>query len=168
MAQLQERYRAWHEMRSRSMKFTLWVLGLTIGASWHLLQNPCECFGQRLALSGLVVALGVASFYFLTSLSRGVQTNRKALISVETDLCLHAQEKPVLPKEYQSTKRRWSSHFLTLYGLIIITGLYLLLSIWIPTTDAATERLSNRGLLENKVDEGPKPTKADEVKGTAR
>ncbi len=131
--QLQERNHAWHEIRARSMQFTLWILGLAVAASWHLLQEPCDGLRQKLAVTVLVIALSLVSVYFLQALARGTKKNRDALITIETELGLHDAESPTLPKEYKQPKTGWSAHFLTLYALLAVTGLYLLAAIWLPT-----------------------------------
>jgi len=137
IAQMNERYQAWHHMRERSMQFALWIMGLSIAASWHLLQEPCSGAPQRLAVTALVLSLGCAAGYFLKSLACGVRANREALINIETALGSHAQGvflagKAILPPEYKDTRVRPSSHFLTLYVLLAVTALYLLAAIWIP------------------------------------
>ena len=138
MAQMNERYQAWHHMRARSMQFTLWILGLAIAASWKLLQEPCGESSQRIATTALVLLLGGAATYFLKSLERGVNTNRKALINVETALSTHElgaflNNKAILPAEYKTTRPRASSHFYTLYALLAVTSIYLLAAIWFPS-----------------------------------
>lgn len=153
MAQLGERYSAWHQMRSRSMQFTLWILGLAVAVSWKLLQEPCADSYQRIAATVLVLSMGGASLYFLTSLARGVQKNREALINVETALGNHAtgqflQERAVLPAEYTDTRPRPSSHFRTLYTLLTVTFLYLLAAIWSP---ACRGRHKDRASPKNAV-----------------
>ena len=61
VAQINERYQAWHHMRARSMQFTLWILGLAVAASWNLLQDPSGHHSQRIAATGLVLLLGGAA-----------------------------------------------------------------------------------------------------------
>ncbi len=138
MAELNERYQAWHHMRARSMQFTLWILGLSIAASWKLLQEPCGNLLQRVAATAFVLLLGAAAAYFLKSLARGVRTNREALINVETAIGTHHQGaflagKAILPTEYKDTRPRPSSHFRTLYALLAVTSIYLLAAIWFPS-----------------------------------
>ncbi len=132
MAQMQERNHAWHQMRARSMQFTLWVLGLAVAASWHLLHTPCEGIHQKIVISVLALSLAMVSIYFLKALSGGAQRNKQALINIETELGLHAEEKPILPEKYKKVKNGWSAHFITLYLLLAVTLLYLLLTIWMP------------------------------------
>lgn len=144
MAQLAERYTAWHQIRSRSMQFTLWVLGLAIAGTWNLLQNPCSFYQQRFASSALVLLLASTATYFLSSLARGARTNREALINIETALGNHKNgqflsDKPLLPGEYKDTKPRASSHFCTLYTLLGVTSLYLLIAIWVPFSGCTSE-----------------------------
>lgn len=137
VAQMNERYQAWHQMRARSMEFTLWILGLSVAASWNLIQEPCDLMPQRIAATGFVLALGGATAYFLLSLARGIRTNREALINVETALGAHEKDifllqKSVLPSEYKDPKPRVSAHFYTLYALLLTTAVYLLAAIWLP------------------------------------
>ena len=150
LAQLNERYQAWHHMRARSMQFTLWILGLAIAASWKLLQEPCGNLSQRAAATGLVLLLGGAAAYFLKSLARGVRMNREALINVETALGAHHKgaflhDKAILPPEYKGTRPRPSSHFRTLYALLLVMLMYLLSAIWIPLPCSSGRSASNAG-----------------------
>ena len=106
MAQLEERYAAWHQIRSRSMQFTPLVLRLAIAGTWNLLQNPCSFYQQRFASSALILLLASTATYFLSSLARGARTNREALINIETALGSHKNgqflsDKPLLPGEYK-------------------------------------------------------------------
>ena len=168
MAQLAERYAAWHHMRARSMQFTLWILGLAVAVSWKLLQEPWSDLYQRTAATLLVLMLGGASLYFLTSLARGVRKNREALINIETALGNHRsgaylRAKAVLPAEYMDTKPRASSHFRTLYVLLTVTSVYLIAAIWSPVCCDApdrgnTPRTSGHGLQSTDLarDSGPK------------
>lgn len=132
MAQMQERNHAWHQMRARSMQYTLWILGLAVAASWHLLQDPCDGLVQRLAVTVLVIALGTVSFYFLYALNQGVKNNKRALISIETELGLHDEQNPILPGAYKKKRNGKNAHFISLYALLLVTLLYLLLAIWVP------------------------------------
>lgn len=147
MAQMNERYQAWHHMRARSMQFTLWILGLAVAASWKLLQEPCSGVSQRIAATALVLLLGGAAMYFLKSLQQGVRTNREALINVETALHAHDRgsylsDKAILPDEYKDARPRASSHFLTLYALLAVTSIYLLAAIWFPACPAPDSNLA--------------------------
>lgn len=143
IVQMQERNQAWHKMRERSMQFTLWILGLAVAASWHLLQNPCDGLGQKCAMTGLAVALAVVSFYFLQALNRGVGKNKEGLINIERELGLHDDKRPVLPEEYQKVKHGWSSHFRTLYALLVVTLLYLLAAIWVSAWNPNKTSIDN-------------------------
>lgn len=163
MAQLEERYAAWHQIRSRSMQFTLWVLGLAIAGTWNLLQNPCSFYQQRFASSALVLLLAFTATYFLASLARGARTNREALINIETALGNHKNgqflsDKPLLPVEYKDTKPRASSHFRTLYTLLGVTSLYLLVAIWVPFSSCTSESSppTTTGNTKSKIVRKPK------------
>ena len=137
MVQLQERYTAWHNMRERSTKFTLWILGMAIALSWNLLKEPSMSLSQKVAITLLVLSLGAVSWYFLWAINRGCNSNRKSLLNVETALeCYNPNEflngKALLHSEHKSTKSGLSNHFKTLYALLLITLLYLISAIWVP------------------------------------
>ena len=137
MAQLQERYSAWHHIRERSTQFTLWIVGMAIALSWKLIENPCANVTQRIAATLLVTLLSAVSVYFLGGLATGCKHTRNALIRVETALGNHTENyylhgDALLPRQYESTKTRPSSHFLTLYALLTVTASYLLFAIWVP------------------------------------
>lgn len=137
MAQLQERYNAWHLIRSRSTQFALWIVGMAIALSWKLIETPCANIPQRVAATILVTLLAIVSVYFLSGLATGLKQTRKALIRIEEALGTHEpnyylQGEALLPCQYKSTKVRLSSHFLTLYALLAVTASYLLFAIWVP------------------------------------
>ena len=137
MAQLQERYTAWHHIRGRSTQFSLWIVGMAIALSWKLIEIPCANVPQRIAATVLVTLLAAVSIYFLSGLATGMKHTRKALIRIEAALGNHEpnyylQGKALLPSQYKSTKTRPSSHFLTLYALLSVTAGYLLFAIWVP------------------------------------
>ena len=138
VAQMNERYQAWHHMRDRSTQFTLWILGLAVAASWKFLQEPSDNLIQKAAATILVLLLGGAAFYFLKSLAGGVRTNREVLIKIETALGVHSRgtilhDKVILPPEYKDMRPRPSAHFCTLYVLLLVISIYLLTAIWIPS-----------------------------------
>lgn len=137
MAQLQERYTAWHHIRARSTQFILWIVGMAIALSWKLIEAPCANVPQRIAATILVTLLASVSVYFLGGLATGCKHTRTALIRIETALGNHEpnyylQGEALLPNQYKSTKARPSSHFLTLYTLLAVTACYLLFAIWVP------------------------------------
>jgi hypothetical protein len=137
MAQLQERYNAWHLIRSRSTQFALWIVGMAIALSWKLIETPCANIPQRVAATILVTLLAIVSVYFLSGLATGLKHTRKALIRIEEALGTHEpsyylQGEALLPNQYKSIKVRLSAHFLTLYALLTVTASYLLFAIWVP------------------------------------
>lgn len=150
VAQLNERYQAWHQMRDRSTQFTLWILGLAVAASWRFLQEPSGDMLQKAAATILVLLLGYAAFFFLKSLSAGLRTNREVLIKTETALGLHSSgailhDTIILPPKYKALRRRPSAHFCTLYLLLLVTSIYLLSAIWIPSTLSPAQIRSTSG-----------------------
>jgi len=137
VAQMNERYQAWHHIRDRSTQFTLWILGLAVAASWWLLQEPSGNLPQKVAVTILVLLLGGAALYLLKSLARGVSESRKILINIETALGLHSRgtilpDNTILPPEYKETRPRPNAHFCTLYVLLLVISIYLLTAIWNP------------------------------------
>ena len=135
LAILQERYNASHKIRERSIKFTLWISGMAIGLGWLLISQKSLFLPQRIALTLLILALFAGTLYFLMGLRRGFQKNREVTINCERALGMHddgvfSSDDPLLPKEYTLTKRRWSDHFHTLYGWVILVGISLLILTW--------------------------------------
>ena len=123
IAQMNERYQAWHHLRDRSTQFTLWILGLAVASSWWLLQDASDNMSQKIAVTALIIILGGTAFYFLKSLAGGVRKNREVLIKIETALGVHSRgtiihENVILPHEYKEIKPRLSAHFCTLYVLL--------------------------------------------------
>lgn len=155
MAQLQERYTAWHHIRARSTQFALWIVGMAIALSWKLIETPCANVPQRIAATVLVTLLAAVSVYFLSGLATGCKHTRKALIRVETALGNHEpncylQGEALLPNQYKSTKARPSSHFLTLYALLTVTAGYLLFAIWMPVQGAVPNHKSALAAVAKK------------------
>jgi hypothetical protein len=54
LAELQERYNASHQIRERSVRFTLWISGMGIGLGWILVSQGIR-FPQQLAITLLIL-----------------------------------------------------------------------------------------------------------------
>lgn len=137
LSQMNERNLAWHNMRDRSMRFTIWILGLSIAASWQLLQQPCDCTWQKFAVTALIVILGSAALHFLRGLSAGASANRKVLINIEAALGLYDEGaflpgRSLFPSAYKDSKASLNDHFSTLYILITAVCVFLLIAVWLP------------------------------------
>jgi hypothetical protein len=134
LAELQERYNASHQIRERSVRFTLWISGMGIGLGWILVSQGIR-FPQQLAITLLIFALFFGTAYFLAGLRRGFQKNREAIVRCERALRMHEPgvyipDQALLPKEYRQTKCRWSDHFRTLTIWILLVAGSLLILTW--------------------------------------
>jgi len=160
MAQLQERYVAWHHIRARSTHFTLWIVGMAIVLSWKLIESPCPNVPQKITVTVMVILLSTVSIYFLSGLATGCKHTRRALIRIETALGAHEPNyylhgEALLPNQYKNTKTRPSSHFLTLYALLTVTVGYLLFAIWMPLQNANLSH-KNTPQFQSKSTTNPK------------
>ena len=132
---LQERYNASHQIRGRSIQFTLWISGMAIGLSWLLICQKTLGLPQRIALTLLIGTLFMGTIYFMAGLRRGFSNNRKAMIRCERALEMHKsdvylKDVPLLPSEYNQKKRKWSDHFRTIYVWLILVALSLIVLTW--------------------------------------
>lgn len=132
---LEERYKAAHNMRERSMRFTLWLSGLAIPIGWLLIEKQKLILSQKLALALFILALFGGTIWFLLGLQRGFQKNREVMIRCEKALGLHQTgdylaDRPLLSSEYGSSRRKWSDHFSTLSVWLLTVALSLFILIW--------------------------------------
>lgn len=135
LAELQERYNASHRIRERSIRFTLWISGMAIGLGWLLITQKTLMFSQRIALTLLILALFAGTLYFIMGLKRGFRKNRESMINTERALGMYdpgtyLEEISLLPEEYSQLKGRWSNHFHTLYGWLILVTIAMLILTW--------------------------------------
>jgi hypothetical protein len=135
LSDLQERYKASHKIRERSIKFTLWISGMAIGLGWLLISQKALVFPQRVALTLLILALFAGTIYFLMGLRRGFRKDREAMINCERVLGMHDSgvyltKESLLPFEYSRMNRKWSDHFHTLYVWLILVAASLLILTW--------------------------------------
>lgn len=135
LAQLQERYEALHKMRDRSMHFVLWILGLGLGMAWLLINETELASAQKVAITLLLLVLGIVTLLFVYAIGRGFIANRQIMIRIETALKLYEENcygvsESILPAQFSCPKIGWTGHFNTLYGLIIIVFLTLIFLTW--------------------------------------
>lgn len=136
LAGLQERYHASHRIRERSMQFMLWISGIAVGLCWILISQKALSPTQQIVLSVLIVILFGGVLHFTLALRKGFENNRKVMIKFETILGLHTpglflSDGPLLPAEYCQTKRRWSDHFCTVCGWLVLVAMALLVLTWV-------------------------------------
>ncbi len=135
LAQLRDRYDALHKMRDRSMQFVLWILGLGLGMAWLLINATVLTYEQKVAITLLLLVLGIVTFLFVYAIGSGFKKNRQVMIMIETALKLYEQDfygipDPILPPQFSRKKVKWTGHFNTLYGLIIVVFLTLMFLTW--------------------------------------
>lgn len=134
---LNERYNASHKIRETSLRLTIWILGLAVAFVWILVSGTSLTPLQKLVLTIIVIILGGSIIWFLRSLESGSGKNRKVIIDLEEalgcyekDLYLEARE--LFPNEYKTnTKKAWSSHFKSIYILIIPIAILIIILIWL-------------------------------------
>jgi len=165
MMGLQERYNASHQIRGRSIQFALWISGMAIGLSWLLIFQTSLGLFQRIALTLLIGTLFSGTIYFMAGLRRGLSNNRKAMVRCESALLMYESgvylaDKPLLPKEYKKTEKKWSDHFRTIYVWLILVALSLVILTWsCPNTEKQitiinkTGQAFSKGLLSKAVHE---------------
>jgi hypothetical protein len=132
MAQLEERYAASHKMRDRSMQFALWILGLGLGMAWILISRVTLTNPQKVFLLLFLIVVGFLSIAFVRAIERGFKNNHDVIIKLETLLKLHEKgfydpSDSILPKEFTEKVSRWSSHFQTLYSIMIAVFILLII-----------------------------------------
>ena len=146
LAQLSERYTALHNMRDRSMQFTIWILGLGLALGWLLLSEIALTTIQKLVLLLILIVIPYASHLFLRGIRIGFDNNlaiarrlERALLLLEPGAYLDtkaildekfAGEKPDAPKHLHGRIKhgmRCTGHFFTLNCLLITVFLLLFL-----------------------------------------
>lgn len=135
LAALQERYNASHNMRERSIQFTLWISGMAIPIGWLLISQQQLALVQKLALTLFIVALFGGTAWFMLGLKRGFLKNREVMIRCERALGMYETgvylaDSPLLSAEYCSTNRKWSDHFSTLTVWLLTVAMSLLILAW--------------------------------------
>jgi len=134
---LNERYHAAHEMRERSLKFSMWILGyVAVAIPWLLFQRGL-CSGQKTTLTVLTTVLGIAAFLFIRAIHIGFNRNWNLIIKLEEALgCyeknLYIGSTQLFPEEYRKIKRlSLRSHFSLIYVWIILAMILTIVFIWV-------------------------------------
>ena len=146
LAQLSERYTALHNMRDRSMQFTIWILGLGLALGWLLLSEIALTPIQSRVLLAFLVFIPLASHLFLRGIRIGFENNmviarrlERALLLLEPGAYLDtkaildenfAGKKPDAPKHINGRIKhamKCTGHFFTLNCLLITVFLLLFL-----------------------------------------
>ena len=133
---LKERYNASHKMRESSLKFTIWILGFAIAIIWILLSGISLTACQKGILTAFVIIMGVITFWFLHTIERGFNNNRKVMIDLEEALKCYEKgayidSRSLFPKEYKEIKKKSSiTHFMSIYILIFPIILIIILLLW--------------------------------------
>lgn len=146
LAQLSERYTALHNMRDRSMQFTIWILGLGLALAWLLLSEIALTTPQTFVLLIMLIAIPYASYLFLRGINAGFKKNmniarrlERALLLFESGTYLEKQsilgedfagEKPAAPTHLTGRIKhamKCTDHFHTLNCLLVTVFLLLFL-----------------------------------------
>lgn len=134
-AQLQERYVALHNMRDRSMRFVLWVLGFGLALAWVSISEAVFTFGQKIAITGLLLTFAIVADLFVRAIHCGFNANRQTMIRIEKALGLYdpgsyGTAEGVLPRAFADSNPGWTGHFGMLYLLVSIITILLLVLTW--------------------------------------
>lgn len=138
---LKERCIASHKMRERSLQFTLWILGFLLAIiGWLWLNSSNLILSQKILMTLLIILTGAVSYYFLISIEKGFNRNRKIMTKLETSLDLYKKNSyikndTIYPDEYRNTKKSINYHFISLYVLILVTIVILIFFIWTKQSD---------------------------------
>ena len=80
---LNERYDASHQMRERSLKFAMWIIGfIVIAIPWLLFNRELLTSCIKLFLTILILILGIFTFWFLLAINVGFYKNRELIIRI--------------------------------------------------------------------------------------
>lgn len=141
VSQLNERYNALHKMRERSLRFTLWILGICLGFSYMIICKSEITSNQKIPITIFFVVTLLLSLYFLRSINNGFNNTLRIIKKLEKALGLYKKNylikgEPVLPKQYVKSNclNKFSGHFCTLYALLI--SVFILLIIFTAASKA--------------------------------
>ena len=117
LAQLSERYTALHNMRDRSMQFTIWILGLGLALGWLLLSEIALTKTQTGILVLFLILIFLASRHFLRGIRKGLENNMKIVLSLERALLLlepgaYLESKAILDENFADKKPETSRNFI--------------------------------------------------------
>lgn len=134
---LDERYNASHEMRNRSTKFAIWLLGFVLVANgWLIVNGHKLSYCENILISLFITFLGFFAGLFIEGIRRGFNNNRDVIIKLEDTLdCYevgaYKEKESIYPPAYKDNGGlSWFGHFETLYMWIISTYVITILIIW--------------------------------------
>lgn len=134
---LNERYKASHNMRERSLRFTLWILGIIIVAvPWLLFNRELLSICIKNSLSILIILIGVFTFWFLRAIEIGFNKNREIIIKIEEVLgCynvgFYIDKDSLFPAEFKEIKKcSLTYHFTSIYSWVLIAVVVIIFFIW--------------------------------------
>jgi len=138
---LNERYNASHQMRDRSLKFAIWVIGFVIIAiPWLLLNRELLTSCVKWSFTFIILIIGFFSYWFLIAINIGFNRNWDLLTKIEKALgcyekSVYIESEQLFPKEYKhkySKKKKinWTYHFITIYAWIGIAIALIIFFIW--------------------------------------
>ena len=171
LAQLSERYTALHNMRDRSMQFTIWILGLGLALGWLLLSEIALTRTQSGILVLFLICIFLASRHFLRGIHKGFENNMKIALSLERALLLlepgaYLESKAILDEKFADKKQpppgnfidkiknamRCTEHFFTLDCLLVTVFMLLfLLTIANPCGRNISQENTQQPVPQNKT-----------------
>jgi ABC-type branched-subunit amino acid transport system permease subunit len=155
---LNERYNASHKIRERSLRFTIWVLGLAVALIWILINESLLTLSQKVILTILVITLEGVTFWFIYSLKSGFKKNREVMIKLEEALgCyqegLYLESKAVYPNEYKNKKEKTRfSHFKSIYILLIPIAILIIFLIWLTPSEEGKSQSSSQTKYQLQIE----------------
>ena len=134
---LNERYKASHYMRERSLRFTLWILGIIIVAvPWLLFNRELLSICIKRSLTILIILIGVFTFWFLRAIETGFKKNREVIIKIEKvlgcyDEGFYLNKDQLFPEEFKKIKKlSLTYHFTSIYAWILAAVVVIVFFIW--------------------------------------
>jgi len=88
---LTERYNAAHKIRERSLRFTIWALGLVLTLIWILINGSLLTLSPTVILIIIVITLEGITFWVLYFLKSGFGKNRYVMIKLEEALSCYQE-----------------------------------------------------------------------------
>jgi hypothetical protein len=138
---LNERYNSSHQMRDRSLKFAMWVIGFVIIAiPWLLLNRDILTNCIKLSFTIIILLIGLFLYWFLIAIHIGFNRNWDIIAKIEKALgcyetSFYIEEEQLFPKEFQyeckkKKKINWTYHFVTIYAWVAIAMAIIIFFIW--------------------------------------
>ena len=138
---LKEKYLSAHEMRNRSLHFTLWVSGfLIIVIAWLFLHGNCLNIFQKALITLFLLVTGSITFLFIKDIHKGFNNNKKIMEKIEKALGLFKKSyflknESIYPDDYLSKENKTimekiKGHFFTLYVILFSVFLLAIFATW--------------------------------------